>query len=145
MKILHTWAKSHLLAHEVRDQFRPDAKAIVIGHTHRALVHEQAGKHVINTGAFLTMAKALVVDITDGRMTVLDQPPHIRTRLMTLYIVFMFIGGGLGSWTGTIAYDLFGWPGTTGLAAILSVLVVCLAYFALRRAAKTASVNTQGE
>lgn len=85
-----------------------------------------------------------VIDIS-GRMTVLDQPPHIRTRLMTLYIVFMFIGGGLGSWTGTIAYDLFGWPGTTGLAAILSVLVVCLAFFALRRAAKTASMNAQGE
>jgi predicted MFS family arabinose efflux permease len=78
-----------------------------------------------------------VIDIS-GRMTVLDQPPQIRTRLMTLYIVFMFLGGGLGSWSGTIAYDLSGWAGTTGLAAILSLLVVCLAYFAKRQADKTA-------
>ncbi len=85
-----------------------------------------------------------VIDIS-GRMTVLDQPPHIRTRLMTLYIVFMFLGGGLGSWSGTIAYDLFGWSGTTGLAAILSILVVCLAYLAQRQADKTARRKTQGD
>ena len=43
-----------------------------------------------------------LVDIT-GRMTFLSLPPNVRTRLMTAYIVLMFIGGGLASWGAT--YD----------------------------------------
>lgn len=66
-----------------------------------------------------------VIDIT-GRMTLLTQDPSIRTRLMTLYIVLMFIGGGLGSWGGTIAFDLGGWLGTCLLATFFSVLAVGL-------------------
>jgi len=46
-----------------------------------------------------------VVDVT-GRMTALGAPRDIRTRLMSLYIVLMFLGGGAGSWAGTIAYEL---------------------------------------
>lgn len=64
-----------------------------------------------------------VVDIT-GRMTLLTKDPVIRTRLMTLYIVIMFLGGGLGSWGGTIAFELCGWLGTCILATFFSVLAV---------------------
>lgn len=66
-----------------------------------------------------------VADIT-GRMTLLTQDPSIRTRLMTLYIVLMFIGGGFGSWGGTIAFDLGGWLGICLLATFFSVLAVGL-------------------
>lgn len=66
-----------------------------------------------------------VVDIT-GRMTLLTQDPAIRTRLMTLYVVIMFLGGGLGSWGGTIAFELGGWVGTCILATFFSVLAVAL-------------------
>ena len=64
-----------------------------------------------------------VVDIT-GRMTLLTQDSVIRTRLMTLYVVIMFLGGGLGSWGGTIAFELGGWLGTCILAAFFSALAV---------------------
>lgn len=66
-----------------------------------------------------------VVDIT-GRMTLLTQDPVIRTRLMTLYVVIMFLGGGLGSWGGTIAFELGGWLGTCILASFFSILAVGL-------------------
>ena len=36
------------------------------------------------------------IDVT-GRMTFLSLDPAIRTRLTTIYVVIMFIGGGLGS------------------------------------------------
>ena len=58
------------------------------------------------------------VDVAN-RMTFLSLPPSIRTRLMTAYIVCMFIGGGISSWAGTIAYDLGGWTGTSALAFVL--------------------------
>lgn len=66
-----------------------------------------------------------VVDIT-GRMTLLTQDSVIRTRLMTLYVVIMFLGGGLGSWGGTIAFELGGWLGTCILAMFFSALAVGL-------------------
>ena len=68
-----------------------------------------------------------IIDIT-GRMLSLNQEPAIRTRLMTLYIMIMFLGGGLGSWTGTIAYDLGGWMGTCLLCFGFSLCVTALAW-----------------
>ena len=70
-----------------------------------------------------------VIDVT-GRMTTLNQPPAIRTRLMSLYITLMFLGGGLGSWGGTAAYDAGGWWGTVILTIGMSITVCALAWIA---------------
>ena len=51
------------------------------------------------------------IDVT-SRMTFLSLEPALRTRLTTIYIVMMFIGGGIGSLAGTAVYDEFGWIGT---------------------------------
>ncbi|EED33663.1 major facilitator family transporter [gamma proteobacterium NOR5-3] len=72
-----------------------------------------------------------MVDVT-GRMTSLNTPPAARTRLMTLYITLMFIGGGMGSWTGTIAYGLGGWWGTVGLTSFYAALVCILSWHQAR-------------
>lgn len=61
-----------------------------------------------------------------SRMTFLTEAPQIRTRLMTIYIVMMFIGGGVASWGGTAAYDYAGWTGTACLAIGFSVMVLAL-------------------
>ncbi len=71
------------------------------------------------------------VDVT-GRMTFLDRPPETRTRLMTVYIVMMFVGGGAASWAGTAAYAYAGWTGTSVLAGAMSLCVVLLSALALR-------------
>ncbi|MBD3771227.1 MAG: MFS transporter [Rhodobacterales bacterium] len=78
----------------------------------------------------MTMVGPLV-DIT-GRMTFLSLPPSVRTRLMTAYIVLMFIGGGLASWGATYAYEHAGWHGTTLLTLCLSGMLVTLAVIAWR-------------
>lgn len=72
-----------------------------------------------------------LVDIT-GRMTFLSQPAAVRTRLMTAYIVLMFIGGGLASWAATAVYEHYGWHGTAMLALSLSGTLVCLAFIGMR-------------
>lgn len=73
-----------------------------------------------------------VMDVT-GRMTILKESPEIRTRLMTVYIVFMFLGGGVASWAGTTVYDLWGWTGNATLAVSLSVIVSALSAIAYLR------------
>lgn len=71
------------------------------------------------------------IDVT-GRMTFLNQAPEIRTRLMTVYIVLMFIGGGFGSWIGTASYAWGGWTTTATVVVGMSVLVLILAGWAYR-------------
>lgn len=72
------------------------------------------------------------IDVT-GRMTFLSQAPEIRTRLMTVYIVLMFLGGGLGSWIGTASYDLGGWTGTALSASLMSLLMLGLSLYGYLR------------
>lgn len=76
-----------------------------------------------------------LIDVT-GRMTFLSQPPGVRTRLMTAYIVLMFIGGGLASWGATFVYEQAGWDGTTRLALTLSALLVGLSFLSMRLMAR---------
>lgn len=69
-----------------------------------------------------------IIDVT-GRMTTLKEAPAIRTRLMSLYITLMFLGGGLGSWGGTAAYDAGGWWGTVAFTLVMSLGVSALARY----------------
>lgn len=80
----------------------------------------------------LTSVAGPLIDIT-GRMSSLSQAPQLRTRLMSIYITLMFLGGGLGSWAGTLAYDLGGWTGTVTLTCSLSLAVCALSALAWRR------------
>jgi MFS family permease len=51
------------------------------------------------------------IDVT-SRMTFLSSEPELRTRLTTVYIVMMFVGGSVGSVAGTAVFAAFGWTGT---------------------------------
>lgn len=75
-----------------------------------------------------------VIDVT-GRMTFLNEAPAVRTRLMTIYIVFMFVGAGLASWAGTSAYGVWGWMGNGVLALCMSAILLALAITAARQKA----------
>ncbi len=87
----------------------------------------------------LTMMNVVgpLIDVT-GRMTFLGQPPDVRTRLMTAYIVLMFIGGGLASWGATYVYELGGWAATTKLTLVLSAALVALSFLSMRLFGKAA-------
>lgn len=71
------------------------------------------------------------VDVT-GRMTFLSLEPDLRTRLTTVYIVIMFIGGGLGSVLGTAVYDVSGWGGVCALLVASSSVLTALCWFGTR-------------
>ena len=73
---------------------------------------------------FIFSVSGPLIDVT-GRMIALRESSAVRTRLMSLYITLMFVGGGLGSWGGTLAYDLAGWTGTVVLAGLMSA-IICL-------------------
>ncbi len=66
-----------------------------------------------------------------GRMLFLSQEAGIRTRLSTVYIMLMFIGGGLASWAGTAAYAWGGWSANATLAVGMTSVTVVLSLFAL--------------
>ncbi|UIP05722.1 MFS transporter [Erythrobacter sp. SDW2] len=72
------------------------------------------------------------VDVA-GRMTFLSLAPEIRTRLMTGYIILMFVGAGVASWAAPVAYDLGGWAGIAALCAVMSLGIVVLSWLALKR------------
>jgi MFS family permease len=69
-----------------------------------------------------------------GRMTFLSLAPEIRTRLMTGYIMIMFIGAGFASWAGTASYEIAGWAGNAALALLMSMGLVVLSYLQARKA-----------
>jgi predicted MFS family arabinose efflux permease len=72
------------------------------------------------------------IDVT-GRMTFLSEAADIRTRLMTVYIVLMFIGGGFGSWVGTASYAWGGWNATAIVALVMASTILALSVYSYRR------------
>ncbi|GCB43792.1 MFS transporter [Streptomyces sp. NL15-2K] len=48
----------------------------------------------------------------------------VRSRLNTAYMTCTYLGGTLGSWLGTQAYDGFGWPGVCALVATLAAVAL---------------------
>lgn len=67
-----------------------------------------------------------------SRMTFLSAAPELRTRLTTIYIVLMFIGGGIGSLTGTMIFDAYGWMGTAAALVVSCFVLTGLAGLAWR-------------
>lgn len=72
------------------------------------------------------------VDVA-GRMTFLSLAPDIRTRLMTGYIILMFVGAGVASWAAPVAFDLAGWGGIAAFCGAMSLGIVGLSWLALKR------------
>lgn len=72
-----------------------------------------------------------VVDVT-GRMTIFEKSADKRTRLMSIYIVLMFLGGAFGSSVGTLMYDWASWTGVAWLCFGMAVLLWVLAAISFR-------------
>lgn len=71
------------------------------------------------------------VDIC-SRTILFSRAPDIRTRLMTIYIVIMFIGGGISSWLGTATYEYAGWPGISAMAISYALAIMGLSLWGQR-------------
>tara|TARA_R100001244_G_scaffold6593_3_gene7794 strand:+ start:6561 stop:7775 length:1215 start_codon:yes stop_codon:yes gene_type:complete len=71
------------------------------------------------------------VDIC-SRTILFSRAPEIRTRLMTIYIVIMFIGGGISSWLGAATYEYAGWLGISVMAIGYALIIMGLSLWGLR-------------
>jgi predicted MFS family arabinose efflux permease len=65
-------------------------------------------------------------------MTYLSLQPELRTRLTTIYIVMMFVGGSIGSVAGTAVFDAFGWNGTAMYVLTSCVVLTAITIWAMR-------------
>ena len=77
----------------------------------------------------LTTTVGPAIDVA-SRMTFLSAEPELRTRLTTIYIICMFIGGGIGSLVGTALYVEAGWVGTASIITASCALLTALAGWA---------------
>ena len=67
-----------------------------------------------------------------SRTIMFSRAPGIRTRLMTIYIVIMFTGGGISSWLGTSSYEFGGWMGVSILAIAHASVIMALSLWGSR-------------
>jgi predicted phosphodiesterase len=69
-QIFHAWAVTPERARLLLQAFRPNARFIIIGHTHFPGVWERDGRIVINTGGYFPLSKRLTVELRDGKVIV---------------------------------------------------------------------------
>jgi predicted MFS family arabinose efflux permease len=65
-----------------------------------------------------------------NQSTVLSLAPQATSRTNTIYMVILFVGGALGSYTGGLAWHHFGWPGVTALGLLYSCAAVFVRFAA---------------
>ncbi len=69
LEVLKVYAQLPGLAADFANTFRPESRVLLFGHTHRAKVWRRGGRLLINTGAFVTFATPLMVEIQNGLLT----------------------------------------------------------------------------
>jgi predicted MFS family arabinose efflux permease len=67
-----------------------------------------------------------------NRTILFGRAPEIRTRLMTIYIVIMFTGGGFASWLGTAVYTGAGWHGLALLSILFTSTIMAISIYGAR-------------
>jgi predicted MFS family arabinose efflux permease len=65
-----------------------------------------------------------------NQSTILSLAPQATSRTNTIYMVFYFLGGALGSFTGGLAWRHFGWPGVSALGLFYSCAAVLVRFAA---------------
>lgn len=68
--IARCWMRTPALADAIAERFRPQARFVLIGHTHYAGVWNRSGRIVVNTGSFLPFSGRLGVRLEAGRLEV---------------------------------------------------------------------------
>ena len=69
-RVIRFWAITASLAARFAEEFAPDARYVVIGHTHRGEVRTVRGRTVINTGSFWFPGAPRAVTIDDDGLSV---------------------------------------------------------------------------
>lgn len=69
-EVLKVWAQLPSLAAGFLREFRPAARVMLFGHTHRAALWKRDGRLLVNTGGFVTFARPLMAELRGGRLSV---------------------------------------------------------------------------
>lgn len=69
-RILGSWRKLPTSAAKLAEDHRPDARFVIVGHTHYPGVWTRQGRCVINTGSFLPLLGRRLVDIHEDHLEV---------------------------------------------------------------------------
>ena len=82
---------------------------------------------ILITAIVLNSLGGASIDVC-SRTIMFNRAPDIRTRLMTIYIVIMFVGGGISSWLGAATYEWGGWMAIScmGIAYALTIFGLSL-------------------
>jgi predicted phosphodiesterase len=70
LRILGSWQRLPVSAAELAEDHRPQARFIIVGHTHFPGVWNRRGRCIINTGSFLPLLGRRLVDIHEDRVEV---------------------------------------------------------------------------
>lgn len=68
--ILKGWARTPFLANALAARDLPQARCVVVGHTHFSGVWRVGGRTIVNTGGFVPMGRPLAVDLDGTTLTV---------------------------------------------------------------------------
>lgn len=69
-EVLKVWAGLPWIAARFLRNYRPNARVMLFGHTHRAAVWNRGGRLLVSTGGFVTFAKPLMADLQEGQFSV---------------------------------------------------------------------------
>lgn len=70
LEVLKVWAQLPALASSFVEEFRPQAKVMLFGHTHRAALWRRNGRLLVNMGGFVTFARPLLAEWRGDSLTV---------------------------------------------------------------------------
>lgn len=70
LQIFRVWREAPARAAMLAEMFRPAARFVIVGHTHRAGIWQQRGRTVINTGSFLPLSGRFAADLAGGRLSI---------------------------------------------------------------------------
>lgn len=70
IRTLEYWGNVAHYSHRLQERFRPQAKLMLIGHTHRAGVWQTKDFTLVNTGSYQPLSQPLVVQLDEHRAVV---------------------------------------------------------------------------
>lgn len=70
IRTLEYWGNVAHYSHRLQERFRPQAKLMLIGHTHRAGVWQTKDFTLVNTGSYQPLSQPLVVQLDENRAVV---------------------------------------------------------------------------
>ena len=70
LHILSGWARAPFLANALAARHAPQARFVILGHTHFSGVWRIGKRIIINTGGFLPLSRRFAVDLSDSQLSV---------------------------------------------------------------------------